>query len=178
MNTIDIILGIFIFFTFLIGLKKGFIASIINLIALIISLILISQLGPVIKIFLIKVFSLREIIAIILSYVIIFTLIIIIARITILILQKVITFLNLSFINRFLGAIFGLINGVMILIILLLICDISPFREDVKNLTRDSKIVKYLRIFTDEIETNIKPIKKEEKAKRLEDIINKAKEKI
>ena len=151
MNLADIILGILLILLVLNGIRKGFIACLIHLLGLIAAFFLISNVGFILKRSLIIRFNLDATLAHIFSYLIIFILIIILVRIVIILLQKVINILNLNFINRFLGAIFGLISGAMIIAILLVFIDVTPMKGFVQKNTENSRIVSYVRLMTKEL---------------------------
>jgi len=159
MNPIDIGISIFLVVALLLGLKKGFVASVISLAALVISIIIVSQLSPFIVFFLVTKFNLSEILAVIISYLVVFIFIAIIAKIMIKILHKVIKKLKISFINRILGAILGFCNGLIILVLIILLINITPFDEDFKEATSDSKAVASLRLLADKISQEMPDLK-------------------
>ncbi|MCD4819323.1 MAG: CvpA family protein [Candidatus Cloacimonetes bacterium] len=159
MNPIDIGIFVFLLIAILVGLKKGFVASVISLAALVISIIIVSQLSPVIVFFLVTKFNLSEIIAVIISYLVVFIFIAIIAKILIKILHKIIKKLKISALNRILGAILGLCNGLIILIIMVLLINLTPFEEDFVEATSDSQAVTSLRLLADKISQEMPDLK-------------------
>lgn len=151
MNPIDIGISIFLLIAILLGLKKGFVASVISLAALIISIIIVSQLSPVIVFFLVTKFNLSEILSVIISYLVVFIFIAIIAKFLIKILHKIIKKLKISFLNRALGAVLGFCNGLIILIIIVLLINLTPFDEDFAEITSESQAVVSIRLLADKI---------------------------
>ena len=172
MNIIDIGLGFFLLIALLIGLKKGLIASIIHLVALVCTFILITKLSPAIAFLLHSKLNLSELVAAILSYLIILIVIIILAKITVYFLHKVIKMLKLTVVNRILGAIFGFCNGILILVICLLIISISPFQREFDQWSRDSQVIDALRIITNEFNKNL-PELQEKKMDGIDELIEK-----
>lgn len=172
MNTIDIGLGVFFILTLLIGLRKGLIASIIHLIALVFTFILIAEASPYISFLLHTKFNLSELVSAILSYIIVLVVIIILTKLVILLLNKLIKALKLSMINRILGAVFGFCNGVILLAIVLLLISISPFQKEFDNWSQDSKIIDALRIVSDEFSKNL-PDLQEKKLDGIDELIEK-----
>ncbi len=151
MNLADIILGILLILLLVNGVRKGFIACLIHLLGLIAAFFLITNVGFIVKRSLIIRFNMNEPLAHIFSYLLIFVLILILARIVIILLNKVIHILNLNFINRFLGAIFGLVSGAMIIAILLVFIDATPMKGFVQKNTENSRIVSYVKLMTGEL---------------------------
>ncbi len=170
MNLVDIILGIFILVFLINGIRKGFIASVVHLIGLIVAVFLIGKIGYNVRIALMEQFSTSETIATIIAYILIFLVIMLIAKIITIILHKIVTFLNLKFLDRILGGLFGILNGILILAILLIILDISPISKTVAQGTENSQVTSFVRIFTGKAYEKI-PKLKEEKGK-LEKIID------
>ncbi len=106
-------MGFFINYSFN-WIKKGFIAAIIHLAALIIAIAIVSKVSPPIAFYLITKFSLSELAAAIISYAIVFIIIGLLAKLTIYILHKVVKLLKIGIVNRILGFIFGLLNGALV----------------------------------------------------------------
>ena len=176
MNLIDVIFGIFLLVFFVIGFKKGFISSVVYLLGLIIAVFLSGKIGYDVRIALMEKFTISETIAMIIAYILIFLVIMLIAKIVIIILNKIVTFLNLKFLDRILGGLFGILNGILILAILLIILDISPISKIVAKGTENSKISSFVRIFTGKAYKKIPKL--EEGKDKLEEIIEKVTEKI
>jgi membrane protein required for colicin V production len=177
MNMIDIVLGIFLLITALIGLKKGFIAAIIHLAALIIAIAIVSKASPPIAFFLITKFSLSELAAAIISYAIVFIIIGLLAKLTIYILHKVVKLLKIGIINRILGFIFGLLNGALVLIILMLIINVSPFEPEFREWAKDSVIISNLQNVIDEFAADI-PVLKKQQVDEIDQLIDEHSKKI
>ncbi len=150
-NITDIILGIFLVILLINGIRKGFIACLIHLLGLIAAFFLITNVGFLVKRNLIIRLKMSDNLAHIFSYLIIFILILILARIVIILLHKVITELNLNFINRSLGAVFGLASGAFIIALLLIFIDVTPMKGFIRKETSNSRIVSYVRLMTREI---------------------------
>ncbi len=170
MNILDIILGIFLMVLLIHGLKKGFIRSIISLFSLCVIVLLIAKSGHIIKGMLIAKLGFSEIAAIVLSYILITLTIILIAKLTIKILDMIIEFLHLKWLDRLLGAFFGVFNGALIIAIILLLLNLLPFEEQIRDYTSSSKIAMNIRNITDKIELKYPGIK--EKVHSIEKDIN------
>jgi membrane protein required for colicin V production len=163
MNVIDIYFGLFLLLTALFGLYKGFVASIIHLAALILAFILVSEISPMIAFLLITKLNFSELLAAILSYVIVFVSIVFLAKLTIYFLHKVIKILKISFINRILGFIFGLVNGLVILSFLILLVNISPFEKKFSHWSKDSQLITSLQKWIDKLTANVPELKQQQK---------------
>ncbi|MDP8204870.1 MAG: CvpA family protein [Candidatus Tenebribacter mawsonii] len=152
MNILDIILGIFLLVLLFHGLTKGFIRSAISLISLVVIVILIAKSGHIFKGMLMVRLGFNEFFAIICSYILIALVIVLIAKLTIKILQMIIEFLRLKWLDRVLGAFFGVFNGTLIIAIVLLLLNLLPFEKQIRNFTSSSTIADNIRNITDKIE--------------------------
>ena len=159
MNILDIILGIFLLVLLFHGLIKGFVKGIISLASLVVIVLLIAKTGHIVKGFLILRLGFSELLAVIFSYILIAVAIILIAKITIKILQMIIEFLHLKWLDRLLGAFFGVFNGVLIIAIFLLLLNLFPLRKHIRVYTSDSIIATNILNVTDKIELKHKGIK-------------------
>ncbi|OQX71911.1 MAG: hypothetical protein B6D62_00950, partial [Candidatus Cloacimonas sp. 4484_275] len=99
--------------------------------------------------------------ATILSYLLIFVIIMIIAKIIILLLHKMIDVLNLTALNRILGGLFGVLNCLLVIAIVLFILELSPLKNSIVKTTSSSYIVKSTRILVNELERNYPKIERE-----------------
>ena len=159
MNILDIIFGIFLIVLLFFGLKKGFIKSILNLFSLFVIVLLIAKTGHIVKGMLIVRFGFNEYLAIAVSYILIALAIVLIAKITIKILQMIIEFLHLKWLDRLLGALFGIFNGALIIAIILLLLNLLPFEKQIRDFTSSSKIATNIRNVTDKVESKYPGLK-------------------
>lgn len=177
MNTIDLVLGIFLLIIAFFGFKKGFIASIIQLAALIIALLIVAQISPHIAFFLITKFQFSELAAAIVSYLLVFIAIGFLAKLTIVILHKIVKLFKIGFINHILGFLFGLLNGTLVLTFFLLLINISPFRQEFHNWSQGSKIVPMIQYILDEFTKNL-PVLEEQPKDGIDELFENMKDKV
>ena len=163
MSTLDIILGIFLIVLLFHGLIKGFVKSIVSLASLVVIVLLIAKMGHIVKGFLIVRMGFSELIAVICSYILIALAIILIAKLTIMILKMIIEFLHLKWLDRILGAFFGIFNGVLIIAILLLLLNLFPLRKHIRDYTSTSIIATNILNVTDKIELEYPGLKEKVK---------------
>ena len=161
MNILDIILGIFLLIFFFYGFKKGLVAGLIHLLGLILAIFLIIKTGTTVKESMMIKFGIGETLSTIFSYLLIFIIIMVIARIIILLLHKMIDILNLTALNRILGGIFGIFNCLLIIAIILFVLELSPLKNSIVKATASSKIIKSTRILIDELQKNYPKIEHE-----------------
>lgn len=154
MHILDIIIGIFLLAFVINGLRKGFIKSVLGLLGLIVIIILIVKIGNPLKIILIKELGINEILAVALSYILIIFFITIIIKLIGWILSQVMNILNAGCLDRILGMIFGFLNGVLIVAIILILLDITPMRKTIREFTKDSFAVQYIRHYTSILDKN------------------------
>lgn len=160
MNALDIVLGIFLLILLFQGLRKGFVKSIVSLLSLIVIVLIIAKSGNIFKGMLMVRFGFSEFIAIACSYILIAATIVIIAKVTLKILQMVIDFLHLKWLDKILGALFGVVNGTMIIATIFLLLNLLPFEEQIRDFTSTSKISSNIRYLTDKIELKYPGLKK------------------
>ncbi|MCF7793704.1 MAG: CvpA family protein [Candidatus Cloacimonetes bacterium] len=148
MHLLDIIIGIFVLAFVFNGLRKGFIKSVLGLLGLIVIIILIIKIGNPVKIMLIRELGINEILAVALAYILIIFFITIVVKIIGWMLSKIMNILNAGCLDRILGMVFGFLNGVLIIAIVLILLDITPMRKSIRKFTNDSVAVQYIRKFT------------------------------
>ncbi len=166
MQIIDIILGIFLLIFFFSGLRKGIISSIVGLIGLIAVIYFIATYGNATKLYIIDNWGTSNIVATVLSYILIAIVIAIIFRLVVFVLHRIVDALNLGMINRLLGGVLGILSGTIIIAILLMICDISPYYKEIRKLTTDSVIVNYVRAASTKIQKDYPKFKVPKKGKK------------
>ncbi len=126
MGVIDwIILAVLLIFTFF-GWRKGLLANVVQLCGYILTFFLVSHYYPLVQRSLIFKYHFAKWLATIFSVVLIVVLILVIARIVIYILEKFLHALKLSSLNRGLGAVLGIVNGLLVIIIFMVILDFMP----------------------------------------------------
>ncbi|MBN1326956.1 MAG: CvpA family protein [Candidatus Cloacimonetes bacterium] len=160
MNILDIILGVILLFFFINGLRKGFVASFIHLLGLILAVILVAKTGQIVKEGLITQFGLNETFALIIAYVLIFLIIMIVTRIAVKLVQRIVEFLNLMWLNRLLGGVFSCLCGVVIIAIIILLLNLLPFQKEIRDFTDQSRIVSTIRIQVEKLENQYSGTKK------------------
>ena len=123
MNYIDIFISIFLIYGFIKGLYKGFIIEIASVIGLVLGIYLATQYNGDLSNYLISInlVTWEEKHIIIISYFLLFTITILIVSILGKIATKLAKLVALGLFNKILGAIFGLLKNVLILIILIFI---------------------------------------------------------
>lgn len=176
MSILDIVLGIFLLVLLLHGLSRGFIKSVIRLISLFVIVLIIAKSGHVFKGLLMVKFGFSEFEAIACSYILIALAIVVVGKLTIKILQMVIDFLRLRWLDKILGALFSVFNGTLIIAIILLMLNLLPYEKQIRNFTSSSTITTNIRYLTDKIELKYPGLK--EKVQKVGKDIDKKTEEI
>ena len=126
MGVIDwIILAVLLIFTFF-GWRKGLLANVVQLCGYILTFFLVSHYYPLVQRSLILKYHFAKWLATIVSVILIVALIVVIARLVIYILEKFLHALKLTSLNRGLGAVLGVVNGILVVIILMVVLDFLP----------------------------------------------------
>ncbi len=155
MLTVDIVLAVILLACFIYGFIKGFVSSVIHLAGLIASLVLVVRFAPLVKGGLITQFNFNPLLSGTLSYFLIFVLIMLLAKILAIVIDKMINLLNLTFLNRVLGGLFGLLNGFILLTMIFTLTEFFIYKENTDKLVNNSYLLKYLQIASDEIKSEL-----------------------
>ncbi|MCB5253731.1 MAG: CvpA family protein [Candidatus Cloacimonadaceae bacterium] len=108
------------------GLRRGLAGAIVQLAGVILTFILIGHYYPLLANQLVLKYGLSKTLSILIAVVLILILVVVVTRFVIWILDRFIKVLNLGWLNRLLGAILGLLNGLILVIIFTLIMDYMP----------------------------------------------------
>ncbi|NCU27415.1 CvpA family protein [Candidatus Nomurabacteria bacterium] len=108
------------------GYRKGLVGMLINLAGFVLSFLLVSHYYPLVRQGLMIRLHIGGGFATFLSICLILVSITVIVKIVIYLLNKTISMMNLSFLNRSLGAVFGLANAILCVIIISIVIDYVP----------------------------------------------------
>lgn len=137
MNYIDIVLGIFLILAAINGFRKGLIAEVASLAALILGIWGAIKFSYVTTEFLIENFNLKTDYLNIISFVVTFLVIVILVHIVGNTVTKIVDTVMLGFVNKLAGLVFGVLRSALILSILLVVFD--KIDEDVEILPSETK---------------------------------------
>ncbi|MBN1948483.1 MAG: CvpA family protein [Candidatus Cloacimonetes bacterium] len=180
MHILDVIFGILLVLLILNGIRRGFVASFIQLIGLGLVVVAITRLGPWVRSLVSERFGLGEILASIVAYILIFLIIMLMVKLIIFFIHRIVDFLRLKWLNRLLGAFFGLLNGIIIICILIVLMKVSPFASESYEFTRGSYIFRSGWLLIDQLEKHYPGLKKAQQPiqEKLEEEIDKGKAKL
>lgn len=153
MHILDIIFGILLLVLAFKCMLKGFMASFIELIGLVVIVFAIAKAGQFVKLIVIEQLGWGDTVATVASYILIAVIILIMIRLIIFLINRMVEFLRLKWLNKLLGAVFGILNGLLLIAILIIITDVAPFNEQIREFSDKSFIIRKVRVITDEIET-------------------------
>lgn len=154
MSILNIILIAFFIFFIYVGYRRGLIASVIHWVGLFVSMILVVRFAPMVKAGLMAKFPIGNFFATSLAYILIFVLITILANLLIILMNQVADKLSLNFLNRSLGAAFGFLNSILILILFLILIDMLPFTKPIGKWVNTSPIIQE----TQKLKNSLKPV--------------------
>ncbi len=147
----DIIFAIILVAIGIHGLRKGFMASVIHFVGFFAALILMMRYAPVLQSLLLQHFDINPLAAAIISYVTVFIVIMIITKLAIILLDKVLDFLTLQFLNRTLGFILGLAIGFFILCMIYIVLWATPLQDFIIEIESHSRILQAVSVFSREV---------------------------
>jgi membrane protein required for colicin V production len=151
MQILDIILALILVTFIIFGYRKGLIGELLQLAGLIISFLLIGKYAPLVKAGLIMKWNLGPFLATLCSYLLIFILIAIIIQLVRMGMEHFVEALNLNFLNRSLGAVFGILSGLFFFALILILIDLLPFASKFEHATVNSKVIQTSRIMKGEL---------------------------
>ncbi len=137
MNYIDIILGLLLVFSAISGFRKGLVAELASLAALILGIWGAIEFSYITSDFLTENFNLETEYLNIISFVVTFIVIVILVHIVGSAVNKFIETAMLGFINKLAGLAFGILRSALILSIILVVFD--KIDEDVEILSKEAK---------------------------------------
>ena len=126
MGIIDWIILVLLFVFLIFGLRRGFAGMLVQLVGYIATFVLIGQYYPLLRNSLVLKFKFDSTLASILAIILIIVLIGVIARLVIYFLDRTLRLMRLSTMNKFFGALFGLFNALLIVMIFTVILDFIP----------------------------------------------------
>ncbi|MDD3051451.1 MAG: CvpA family protein [Candidatus Cloacimonetes bacterium] len=127
MNIIDIVLGFVSIFFFYIGIRKGLIASVMTIFTIMLSFFVIIKIGPILKQSLTEQYDFSPIFSTLAAYVLITATIAVLVALSHILMWKRLRKNKLSWINRLLGGLMGII--IFALIFLMVVLFISRLSE-------------------------------------------------
>ncbi|MDI3504172.1 MAG: rane protein required for colicin production [Candidatus Cloacimonadota bacterium] len=126
MGVIDwIILAVILIFTIL-GIRRGLVGAVVQFAGAILAFLLIGHYYPLLANQLMLKYELSKTLAILISVILILVLVVVVIRFVIWILDRFIKALRLSWLNRFLGGVLGLVNGLILVVIFAIVMDYAP----------------------------------------------------
>jgi len=138
------------------GLRRGLVGMLLNLAGIVAVFFLIGHFFQMIKTALIDKFGFNEIMAWIISLLLLIVVVYLINRIVRSLVERTMMFLNINFINRILGGIFGFICGLVIVVIFSLIIDIFPSVRDTLNDPEEHPVYSAVEVVKHEAVTKLK----------------------
>ena len=108
------------------GFRKGLAAALIRIGGTIAAFFLVGQFYPLVRNSLILNFKLHGILATLVAVILIGVLLMVVIRLLIYVMNRLLKAVNLSFFNKLLGALFGLGNGLLCVIVLMVVLDYVP----------------------------------------------------
>jgi membrane protein required for colicin V production len=137
MNYIDIVLGLLLVFSAISGFRKGLVAELASLAALVLGIWGAIEFSYVTSDFLVENFNLQTKYLDIISFVLTFVVIVILVHVVGSVINKLVETVMLGFINKLAGLAFGVLRAALILSIILVVFD--KIDEDVEILSREAK---------------------------------------
>jgi membrane protein required for colicin V production len=108
------------------GIRRGLVGAVVQFAGAILAFLLVGHYYPLLANQLMLKYELSKTLAVLISVILILVLVIVVIRFVVWILDRFIKALKLSWLNRLLGGILGLINGLILVIIFTIVMDYAP----------------------------------------------------
>ncbi|MCB5250494.1 MAG: CvpA family protein [Candidatus Cloacimonadales bacterium] len=154
-NVLNIVLIVYFIVALFFGFKKGLIATIVHWVGLVVACLLIIRYAPMVTAGIMNKFPIGVFFANILSYLIIFVMVVILSKLVIILLNQIANLLSLTFVNKCFGALIGFLNAVIVLMILITIIELVPYTKSIQEYINKSYIIKETQKIKEVITPNI-----------------------
>ena len=158
MHVVDIVLSVLFLVSLVIGYKKGFVSALLTWVGLFASVLMILRYSPMVQAGIMIRFDFSPIISALIAYLLVFILIMVLFAIVNILINYLIRFTNLNFINKLFGAIFGFLNMVVMLIVILFFINYMPFLARYNEFLMNSVILNEIAYIKDLIQSDIREI--------------------
>lgn len=158
MTYLDYILLAVLAVFFVKGIFKGLIRQVMSLAGMIAGLVLAWKFYPVIAVWGVKL-GIHQTISMIISFAIIYVLVIVITRLLTKLLDKTIKFLFLGWINRLAGGIFGLAEGLLLIVIILVLVSFTPLEKSVRTFEPTAPVLHFMKKLSAPFASKVEDIK-------------------
>jgi len=144
MTYLDYII-LFILLVFLVkGAYQGFIKQVLTIAGWIAGIILAWLFYPVLAIEVIKI-GLPSVLAVVISFLLIYAAVVYTTKLLSQALSKTAKMLFLGWLNRLLGAVFGLLEGFLLVIIVLFLVSFTPYERSIRSAAQRAPVVKIMK---------------------------------
>ncbi|MCB5230059.1 MAG: CvpA family protein [Candidatus Cloacimonas sp.] len=145
MNYLDIITLAILAIFFVMGIRRGFSLTLIQVIGIVMVVVFIQLFGVALKRYIPLSLGIPTEGALVIGYILIFIIVMILAKVISSLLQKFWKSLSLSWLDRLLGGLLGIVLGTVFFIMLILFLDVSGLSSNLEDASNNSKIYKPLR---------------------------------
>lgn len=144
MTYIDYIILIVIAIFVIKGYKQGLIKQVMAFIGMAAGLVIAWKFYPVVSLYGVK-FGIPSTISMIISFALVFFVVLVISNLLGKFLHKALEIIFFGWLNRVTGAIFGLIEGVLLIAIIFVLISFTPLREPVLNIEGKAPVVNFMK---------------------------------
>ncbi len=149
MNILDIVILIILTASLLWGLKRGFLASFLQLAGILLVIIIIKYFGERISQLIMSYLpSLPIVFNALITYLLVFFIVMLAAAIVAFIIRKFLNLIMLGWIDVVLGGVMGVLFGLFFIILLVSIMNYFHLSDNFKKYTVDSKLYQYTEQFS------------------------------
>jgi len=141
MHIVDIVLAVLFVFAIIVGYNKGFVSALLTWVGLFASVLMILRYSPMVQAGIMIRFNLSPIISAMIAYLLIFILIMVLFAIVNILINYFVRYANLSPINKIFGAVFGILNMAVMLIIVSFFIEFMPFLTRFSDYLMESVIL-------------------------------------
>ena len=158
MHVVDIVLLVFFLGSMFVGYKTGFISALLTWVGLFVSLMMIARYGPIVQAGIMIRFGLGPLFSAMIAYILIAVLIMVLFALLKILLNYLTKLIQLSFLNKIFGAVFGFFSMIVVLVIFVLLIGFVPFKESFYNYLTSSMIIQETIRVKDLVRNDIKDL--------------------
>jgi uncharacterized membrane protein required for colicin V production len=148
-------LGLLLVFTYL-GWRRGLAASVVQLCGFILTFFLVGHYYPMVQRSLLLKYHMARGLSTVVSILLIIALIVVVTKLIIYIISRLLVAINLSTLNKAVGAVFGFGNGLVVLFILMVMLDFIPSLSTPLKDGESHRVYAGVNVLKEEVFTKLK----------------------
>jgi len=156
MKALDLLLALYLFLLTFNGFRRGLIASLLHLAGILCAFLLVGRYAPLVKEGLVLKWHFGPLIASITAYLLVLVGLAVVVQLIRFGLERAVHWMRLGGVNKALGALFGFLNGLLLLTVLVAIIHLLPVKTKFDTATKNSYVLRNVRVVETELQDMIR----------------------